>query len=239
MTGIYEGFSAISHSIILPINTWMKSESMWVELPVNSILFLFGVVLMKSTGDLFWWLSESDYDIAKFDFHNRLRLKDPGAQTMYKFRQHPVWRCVFTMIGYPICYLATLAIYAHIPSLWGPPRQLDLDDLLPSNRLDLATYGLNETTFVCLNTCQEELDRLNMAQYEILKADYAYTSSTLPSNKHTVFWRNWVYSADTVDSSVPLLEGNVEWHEILHCLTVFVICLAILRLYGFVLWNTL
>ena len=46
----------------------------WFDPIWTTIVFTFGTILLRCTGDIYWWSSNSNYQLLKFDFHNRRQL---------------------------------------------------------------------------------------------------------------------------------------------------------------------
>ena len=121
-------------------------------------VFFVGVLLLRLSSDIFWWLSDRNYDCIKFDLHNRLRLGRGDARLLVTVRERPLVRVTFFMTGFSLCYLATMVL------LWQYGKQpLDQKDellrQLPSLTLDRPPRQTLALISYCSQTCQNEMER--------------------------------------------------------------------------------
>ena len=52
------------------------------------LVFTFGATLLRCTGDIFWWSSHSNYQLLKFDFHNRRLLLQSVSHPPRREQRH-------------------------------------------------------------------------------------------------------------------------------------------------------
>jgi hypothetical protein len=136
--------------------------------------FVFGVVLLRSTGDLYYWSSKFCAAIVKLDYQNRRQLlamsQDPRhhslmTQIVMLMRKYNMIRAMTFLLGYTCCYMATGDLLHFLKFLlirWGFPHwnQSILSNLPSTIHMNehgtcLAPRNMSES--VCSHSCQEEL----------------------------------------------------------------------------------
>lgn len=215
-----------------------------VEFCFFGAAFLLGCALMRSTGDLFWWLSDRDYDCLKFDYHNRIRLRYPGARIVHAVRSSLLVRCFVYMVGYNACYQMSQEIFEELSErLWN--QNSNLLRHLPSSTFDVNLFQTEEAAweepdissiFPCERTCQEEIDRREAAFEEMVSADMEYTERVLATSSYSTFWQKWITCSDYmgIDDAPPVYN---PLGDLLFYVAVLSCCIAMLRWYGFVFWE--
>jgi len=224
-----------------------QEEQWWVESLFYGVVFATGCTLMRSTGDLFWWLNDREYDCVKFDYHNTIRLRCyHGARIIHAVRHYLVVRCLVYTIGYTLCYLVAQQIFDLGEDLWN--QRESLLRYLPSNTFNVDLFQTLDavqedeepdisTTFLCERTCQEEMDRRSDAFEEMLSADQEYTERVLAASSYSAFWEAWVESRAVymgVDEAPPVFSPAVD---LLYYIVFFLFFVGLLRWYGFVFWD--
>ena len=58
------------------------SSLLFMDYIWTTMVFTFGAILLRSTGDIYWWSSESNYELIKFDFRNRRQLLQSRQQSV-------------------------------------------------------------------------------------------------------------------------------------------------------------
>ena len=117
--------------------------------------FCFGILLMRTTGDLFWWLSDQDYDCVKFDMHNRLLLRCWDASVLSAVRARDVLRVALFMTGFYVVYTSTLVLLTYMQRPFDQTSEI-LENM-PSANLEAPKQAL--LVSFCSNTCQDEIER--------------------------------------------------------------------------------
>ena len=160
--GIFDGLSTVVESVKSAVLVRLQKHddglSHFYDYALDLAVFFVGVLLLRLSSDLFWWLSDRKYDCVKFDLHNRRRLGCGDARLLVTVRERPLVRVTLFMTGFSLCYVATMVLLMqyckkpfnqndellrHLPSLaqTRPPRQT----------LALVSY--------CSQTCQDEIER--------------------------------------------------------------------------------
>jgi hypothetical protein len=154
--GIYDGLNAIFDMIKREVTR--ASESPRIELTFFIVTLFLGVLMLRLTGDLFWWLNDRDYDCLKFDYHNRLRLEYRDAKIMSWVRTRDLLRVTLYMVGYHFCYASASVIHFYVSYLFDQKEALLSE--LPSVKYGEEGVCLTERDeSFCSHTCQEEVDR--------------------------------------------------------------------------------
>jgi hypothetical protein len=135
---------------------WMHF-SWWTK---QTVTLLVGLVLLRSTGDVFWWARDPIYDTVKFDYHNRQSLRYRDARWMSKIRTKTALRVTMFMIGFYLTYGAATSFFL----LWHRyllDERSSILEKLPSvnyrNHLGVCPAASNES--FCSNSCQYEIQR--------------------------------------------------------------------------------
>jgi hypothetical protein len=194
------------------------AEAGYVDLWYLGCIFLIGLCLLHSTGYLYWWLSNIDFNWMKFDAHNRIRLRAPNSSYYHDVdvrliqfvrRQSSIVRLVLYMIGYYMVYIVSDAILACTFPYFG--QQETILRYLPSSTFRMDLYETVETvarrhsawatsthpyipTFVCLTSCDDEMHRRQSAFHELLRTEQEYTDRALVKSSYLTYWQTWIYS---------------------------------------------
>jgi hypothetical protein len=159
--GLYDGLNAIIEAtrkyLVHP-----TEEGARIDLILYGTLFVLGAFLLRITGDLYWWLSDEDYDIVKFDYHNRLRLRYRDARAVWSIRKRNLLRVTLYMVGYYLSYVSSAVLFHHIKNLFD--ERQSIVEHLPSVVFQ-QSHGLclaqREESF-CDHSCQVEIIRQGM-----------------------------------------------------------------------------
>ena len=81
------------------------------SLAIHALIFCLGFSFMRASGFLYWWLNSDDYNCIKFEFHNRLRLKDAQARFMMWVKERPRLQALLFIAGYHLCYYVVFKVY--------------------------------------------------------------------------------------------------------------------------------
>lgn len=151
--GLHSCFNAISAVFA------KSSKSSEVNVCLFAILFILGVFLMRFTGDLCWWLSDQDYDLVKFDFHNRWRLHYWDARILSSIRVRRILRVAMYMTGYNFCWMATSAFHFSLERFFDS-RDAILEGL-PSAKFEegLGVCLAERKESICAKSCEAEFRR--------------------------------------------------------------------------------
>jgi hypothetical protein len=186
--GLYDGVSTCLELVKMAIMrtiTTQKSEMhllsseivlpWYIELMWICSCFLFGVLLLRSTGDIYWWSSNFFFNVVKFDFHNRRQLLTSNqymnwctiTRLVIMIRSCDMLRAMIFMLGYTCSYVATgdllrfikLVFIGRIYPNWNHTILLNL----PST-MYIAQYGQcsppnNWNESVCTHSCQKEISQ--------------------------------------------------------------------------------
>ena len=206
----------------------LGTESDVFGICLHSGLFVAGIVLLRSTGYLYWWLKDSDYDLFKFDCHNRLELNYPESRFISSVRSRDLL-CLFVyLIGYNL--VTTVAMYIQDEQDWLFSKQ-DILEALPSRILEYDYNG-----FPCDLTCTEGMELEEQWDWWMLSGDYDYTRRTFSLTSHKTYWMNYVHQFDTTEADE--YTAHTDQTEMLMSACIFVVCVLAMRWYGFLFWRT-
>jgi hypothetical protein len=223
-------------------------ESGYVDAVFYLGILCVGLTLLHSSGYLYWWLSQRDFFLLKFDAHNRRG--DFDIRIIQWVRQSPMRRLVLYMIGYFMVYMVSDTILSCAFPYFS--QQHRLLPYAPSQtfRMDLYENAASAATltpaFACQRSCSEEIDRRQNAFNELLHIEREYTKRALDKSSYNVYWHIWVYSwgnvydLDTGEYSMVDLDSTPLFDftgEIFFAVFFFILGVAVLRWYGFVFWE--
>jgi hypothetical protein len=77
----------------------------------NSILLFLGMLLVRWSGYLYWWLNDNDFSCIKLELHNRLKLGFWDAQSMLWIKRRPFFQAMSYFLGYNLCYKVAYDVY--------------------------------------------------------------------------------------------------------------------------------
>jgi hypothetical protein len=154
---IYDGLN----SCLLAVKKMVakSGESPEIDSYLFGTAFFLGFILIRFTGDLYWWLSDKDYDLVKFDFHNRRRLGYWDARILSTVRVRKILRVSMYVIGYNLCYLATSEFQFTMERFFD--QRKEIIENLPSVKFQIdqgICLAAREESF-CARSCQDEIRR--------------------------------------------------------------------------------
>jgi hypothetical protein len=236
MGGFFEIVQCMFQKVYSFTTLELQSDTAATRLIVIVQLLMIGIVALRYTGYLYWWLNDRDYDCLKFDYHNRLRLGDRDAQRIHRVRSHWLVRMIVYMLSYNLIFLMVNEIYYILPYVWGEHMSQRLTDL-PSATSSLD-HALSTDGFACLLPCHQEMERRDAIDEMLLAADFEYTQEVLSWNSHVRYWLSYVYRHDFVSSSKSEQIAKTWVGDLLHLTLIISVCVALMRWYGFVFWIT-
>lgn len=185
------------------------------------LVLLTGLSLIRMSGYLYWWLSDSDYNCVKFEFHNRLRLGKWDARLFRWMQEHVYARCFIFVLGYYFCFIAVIHFYFRFANLWDESEKLMKD--LPSSRSNLQ---------VCVSdlppwSCHLELDGMMDWKESQRIADVTYTYGAMSPRSFELFW---IENGDLAAHGYPILS---HLRETVLTISAALVSLAALSWYGF------
>lgn len=228
MESFFDTVKAMFDVLYSQLVVLLGTESSRFQYFLYGIVLVLGLVLIRSTGYLSWWLKDHDYDLLKMDYHNRLRLGFGEARFISSVRRKALLCLVTYMIGYNLVF--NVAVYLH-GQLDGMLDQPSLFDNLPSN-----LYPFSDDGFICDRTCSEGMKMQQAHEARLIQADHHYTKQTLSTSSHDMYWWNYVHSTDYLGPDENT--AHTETTELLHSVYVFAVCLLLLSFYGFYFWRT-
>lgn len=127
-----------------------------------------GILLLRLSGDLYWWLDDDTYDALRVDFGNRRRLgRDMELEVGRNIRRRPIVRAICFMIGYPICYMVSASFNDSIEK-----ALFDEFDNVATNLPSALYESPNGTCLApvsfCSATCQDVLKARGRWRHTIL-----------------------------------------------------------------------
>jgi hypothetical protein len=116
-----------------------------------------GVLLLRLSGDLYWWIDDDTYQVCCVDFENRQQLGgDVEMDCSQKIRRRPVLRAIFFMVGYPMCYAVSTTLNGSVEKYFFNQYE-SIVSKMPST-LHEERYGTCPADMsFCSLACQEHL----------------------------------------------------------------------------------
>jgi hypothetical protein len=204
----------------------IRSDSDKYQDGLMMLIFVLGLVLMRFSGSLYWWLSDRDYGCVKFEMHNRLRLGRWDARVLQWARSRSYMRCFLFIFGYYLSFAGILHYVYRFYLLWDESDRLMRH--LPSSAYDR-------------DVCMADLDRFS-CEAELQRRERHFDSLEEKDREHVYwFWSDrsydlyWVEGVEGVTYyGYPLLSKN---RELLLLIATLALSLSGLTWYGFIFWN--
>lgn len=204
----------------------IRSDSDKYQDGLMTLIFVVGLVLMRFSGSLYWWLSDRDYGCVKFEMHNRLRLGMWDARALHWARRRSWARCFLFVFGYYLCFAGVLHFVYRFYLLWDESDRL-------MRRLPSSAYDGD--------VCMADLDRFS-CEAELQRREKHFDSLEEKDREHVYwFWSDrsydfyWVEGAEGIGYyGYPLLSWN---RELLLLIATLAVSLSGLTWYGFIFWN--
>ena len=226
--GIYSVIDCIVDRIRLRFHS---EDSTTAQNRVYLVMLALGLLLLRFSGYLYWWLNEQDYSCVKFEFHSRLRLGKWDARSLKWISERGILRSVVYTVGYYLVYMNVEELHYHL-SRFFDDRESILEGL-PSRAFDAGSC-MNEDTLVDNNkmfsfSCEAEIERRDEQYEELVGADALYLWGKLSSDSYSSYWSEVgeLYDGDVV---WPLLSNT---QELLFYATTAVLSVSLLLMYGF------
>lgn len=227
--GIYETLYAVVNLVQYKIHSGTSNTPTDI---LYGAIFVMGMIGIRWSGSLYWWLADDRHNAVKFELHNRLRLRFNDALILQWMNQHAVIQCTAYMVGYCLCYMAVQ--YAHYrlgQVLWQHHRDVLLQQL---PKRVLATAVCYEDSVLLGDTCLVDGD----GYYNYDEPSFGTANDGfvwLPLSYHS-YYAHWMQQiVDRSADSPSLLSPNVEL--VLYPATVIVSLLILTKGCGFVFWK--
>lgn len=163
---IFEWHSSIPAAYCLLIHCFAHSAvDDFVRTFIGSSLFatMCGILLLRLSGDLYWWLDDDRYDALRVDFDNRRRLgNDIEMEWRRQIRRRPIVRAICFMIGYPLCYMVSVAFNESIERFLFNEHDYIASNL-PSVLQDERNGMCPAAVSFCSTACQSYLKERGMS----------------------------------------------------------------------------
>jgi hypothetical protein len=126
----------------------------------QTLTLMVGLLLMRLTGDLYWWARDPIYDTVKFDYHNRKSLGYRDAWYISKIRTKKALRATLFMIGFYLTYGVATNVFLSLYRSFLDERSSILGKLPSFNYRNHVGVcpAANDESF-CSNSCQNEIQR--------------------------------------------------------------------------------
>lgn len=149
---LYELVYYVCDEIKKQLGEFFELSSTFVNRNFYIGMLVVGTLMMRTTGDLLWWLNEKDYACVKFDYHNRYRLGFWDAKVLKYVRGNEVVRAIIFMLGYYLCYMGTYQFYLYLSKFFDEKSILlaELPSLLQKSSISTGSELTN-------STCQAEI----------------------------------------------------------------------------------
>ena len=132
----------IAHLSLSELVGCLISEASKSVTNLNAVYFsvlLMGLILMRTSGHLWQWVHDDEYQLVKFDMHNRKALNELDAKILLWLRRHKLFRIVLNIASLYLCFISVSHFLSSVilPSLFDI-RQSILEGL-PSQQLEVTT----------------------------------------------------------------------------------------------------
>jgi hypothetical protein len=227
--GIFDVLEIILHQ--LKHLTYSSTTNRSTDLMYLAIV-VFGILLTRISGYLYWWCSDQDYKCVKFAMHNRFKLGMLDAKILAWIRQYDMLRCAVYTVGYTLIYLGVTHFYARLAQFMDQRERLLRD--LPSNKYDLDVCVADNTIYTAHRfSCSAEFERLERAYEELREADVWFTWKVLSAGSHESYWAERNEGLDEPADAAGLFG---PWEEIIYSIAMTAFAIAALKAYGFTFW---
>jgi len=163
--GIFDGIGSIVEIVKTKLTSVCELEATY---SLDIAFFIVGVLLMRLSSDLFWWLSDRTYECVKLDLHNRLRLGCWDARLLVWVRARPLVRVALFMTGFSLCYSSTMVLQSTYLKRPVDQRE-ELLRHMPSVVAAAAAASSTKQTLArisyCSKPCHDEIERQGTCSY--------------------------------------------------------------------------
>lgn len=178
------------------------------------------LILLRASGDLYWWATDPQFRAVKFHLHNRLRLGDTVTRILLYIRRHDVVRACLFLMGYYVFYFSVNYFHERAVGLFDFSQDLLQD--LPSKGHNLSQYMgdlIEEADPSAGGACRDIFLQMQAEAKTLKAADEAYTFQALSVGSYEVYWAEQItaYPHSEIEG---LVSPFVDW-SIYVCLVVF------------------
>lgn len=156
---LFEGLNAFLDALKPRLASWTMSGGE----PISDrwffgVVFVVGLLCLRLTGDLYWWLPDYDYDIVRYDFQNRLRIGPSFVNVTGWIRKYSILRVAIFMVGHHLCYVSAGVFVDYLQRVTD--QKASILEHLPSVRLEEqmgVCYAELADSF-CSKACQDHME---------------------------------------------------------------------------------
>jgi len=231
---LYDGVEILSEEFKKHLEALSKTTKLYMNPTAlgHCIMFFFGLVLLRASGQLYWWLNNNDFHCIKFDYHNRLQLGHWDARFLKWMKGHPVLRAVLYFIGYQFCFMVVNDIFDY--GFYFLDQRDQILQHLPSTQFENTARCVNPRTLLIPSSCQDEMERMDEEMNSILSEDFEYLYRVVDFKSFEAYFYDWakvlVDDADEGDVPYPLLSPS---RSMLFCFVIAATSVFLLQVYGF------
>ena len=192
--------------------TGLKSENAFADNMVYAAAAVAGVLLLRLSGDFYWWSSNTQYLAVKFHLHNRYLLGEKVGGLLMFVKNRPVVRATCYMLGYYLCYFAVNHFHSRFVASFDFREDLLKD--LPSNGSDLQSYVLDlvdEADTSKTGACRDIFLQLQEEAQELRAKDEDYTFQVLSVGSYETYWAEQT-SASVNRHVEGLIDPLTDWY---------------------------
>lgn len=165
---VFEWHGSVMASVSLLLHCWAYVGIGRVLAMVEPVHFgwwvgtlVVSVLLLRSTGDIYWWLSDDTASCVQHDRRNQAALLGRGHWILWLARENMVMRAALFIVGYSICYEG----FVYFPVLFESKIFDDwfsVVESLPSiahkNDFGICPAEMDADSY-CTSSCQTGLER--------------------------------------------------------------------------------
>lgn len=203
------------------------------EIVALAVMFSMGLIMLRMSGFLYWWLNEVDFRCLKFDYHNRSRLGCWDVRLLLWVKRHPIFQALLYFTGYQLIFMVVNEIFYSTFYLFDQ-RQRILG-ALPSEIFlkEVGRFPAESVTNQPLDMglSEDDLVVLSDEVASLLSKDIRYLWKKLIFSSFETFCYNWVSNLAGEDyRPVPLL---TPFAAVCLCMCTIALSVTILKWYGF------
>ena len=142
----------------------------------SGLCFLGGLLLLRATGDLYYWSSSQGAAVVQMNFQNRRRAlgttpwyQSIGTRLVVVLRSYPILRAGTFLLGYTCCYVATTDLlllllllhhglrFGRGADAWNAAELAQLPSAVHRQQQGVCLAPRDPNESLCSDSCQEEL----------------------------------------------------------------------------------
>lgn len=140
----------------------MAATMGWNHNALMGLGLLLSIIVLRITGDIFFWARKNDHEAIKFDYHNRECLKYPETKVMLFLKRHEIIRAVVFILGSQCLYFCVNDIVTHNLMPYIDQRAAflaDVPSIVREEDLGICLAPRDDDESMCASSCRKEIER--------------------------------------------------------------------------------